>query len=63
MTSERRSMAAKRNNAQFSFQLGEYTISTMPGGDLWISHSDGEGMQVSIEHFERVVDEYFKEHM
>ena len=41
--------------------VGEYTLTPYPGGDYWLQHKDGEGMQVRKERMETLIKELWKE--
>lgn len=44
-----------------SLTVGEYTLTNYPGGDYWLQHEDGEGMQVRKERMETLIKELWKE--
>lgn len=39
--------------------VGDYTITRYLSGGYWISREGGEGMQISEEKFERLIDEFY----
>ena len=44
-----------------SIEVGEYTIRELSDGSIWIKREDGEGMQVSLEIFEELIADFYKE--
>jgi hypothetical protein len=41
--------------------VGDYWISRTDLGDYWIGKSNGEGMQVFREDFERMIDSMYRQ--
>ena len=42
-------------------RVGQYKISRFGNDAFLIQHKDGEGMEVSAEKLEKLIDEFFKE--
>lgn len=43
--------------------FGEYNLSVIPGEgeSMWLSHVDGEGMEIGVKEVELILKKYFEE--
>ena len=50
-----------KNQTYLAFHIGKYTISHYSNNSLWINADDGEGMEIDIIEFYKLIDDYYKE--
>ena len=41
--------------------VGKYTITRWINDDYYIGHYSGEGMQISKDKFEKLIDDFYKD--
>ena len=43
-----------------ALRIGEFVLSRLPGGVLWLSRPDGEGMQIDEQRLTRILRLYYR---